>query len=149
MRARQVILPAALAALLVPAAAVPAAADDYRGKTSQGKKASAHVFEGRLKLLKLFFKLPCRTEGYTWSDGTHWVDRPTGPIEHNGSKFTDGGRREQKYTDGRVVTKETLEGEILDGRVKGRSTIRVRIYGKSGKRVDYCRGTISFDIPRV
>lgn len=135
--------------IVVLAAPAAASAADYRGKTSQGKRVSARVVDGRLKLLKLDWKVPCRKEGYTLSDGTHWVDRATGPIEHDGSKFTDGGRREDVYTDGRTVTKETLEGEILDGRVKGTSTIRVRLYTKSGKRLDYCRGTIRFDVPKV
>jgi hypothetical protein len=146
MNLRNAPLLVLVALLLVPAVA---SAADYRGKTSQGRKASAHVVDGRLKLLKLSWKIPCRKEGYTWSDGTNWVDRETGPIEHEGAKFTDGGRREDQYVDGRTVTKETLEGEILDGRVKGKSTIRVRLYAKSGKRLDYCRGTIRFDIPKV
>jgi hypothetical protein len=140
------MLLAAAALLLLPASA---SAADYRGKTSQGRKVSAHVVDGRLKLLKLSWRIPCRKEGYTWTDTTHWVDRAQGPIEHDGPKFTDGGRRQQEYADGRAVFKETLEGEILDGRVKGKSTIRLRLYAKSGKRLDYCRGTVRFNIPKV
>jgi len=136
---------AAVAALALPASAPGA---EYRGKTAQGLKVSARVTDGRLKLLKITWRVPCDHAG-PWKDRTYWEDRPEGPIEHDGTRFTDGGVQERKFTDGRVTYNLKLSGEIADKRITGKMTVKMKLYSTDGEHVNNCRGTIRFNIPRV
>lgn len=142
---RTAVLVAALLALVLPVQAI-AATTDYRGKTKQGLKASARVVDGRLKLLKISWKVPC--EHGRWTDRTRWEDRPDAPIEHNGSAFTDGGKESVQFDEGRVDYNLKLSGDFTDKRIKGKMTARVKLYDRSGDLIDTCRGTIFFTLPR-
>jgi hypothetical protein len=143
---RRIAIPLAAAALL--AAPGVAAAEDYRGKTSQRLKASARVDDGRLKLLKISWRARCEHSG-SWRDRTFWRDRPEGPIEHEGSRFTDSGTVTQQFEDGRAEHRQKLSGEILDGRIKGKMTVRSKLYSTDGEHVNSCRATIFFNLPEV
>jgi hypothetical protein len=136
----------ALLALALPVQA-SAAATNYRGKTKQGLKASARVVDGRLKLLKINWKVPC--EHGRWTDRTYWEDRPEGPIEHDGSKFTDGGKERVKFDDGSVDYNLKLAGDFTNERIKGKMTAKLKLYDRSGELIDSCRGTIFFTLPRA
>lgn len=142
---RLAVVIAVLSALALPVQA-SAATTDYRGKTKQGLKASARVVDGRLKLLKMSFRLPC--ERGRWTDRIYWQDRPEGPIEHNGSSFTDAGKYEQQFKDGRASYNMKLSGDFTDKRVKGKMTGKVKLYDTDGDLLDTCRGTIFFTLPR-
>ena len=135
----------ALAALALPGSA---AAADYRGKTSQGLRVSAFVKDGRLKLLKINWRAPCDNGGYA-KNRTDWQDRPDGPIEHDGSKFTDSGVQDIRVDEGRYKITLKLAGEILSDRLKGKMTVRLKFYDRKGRLVTSCRGTFFFDIPKV
>ena len=135
----------ALAALALPGSA---AAADYRGKTSQGLRASAFVKDGRLKLLKINWAAPC-DHGPRWKARTRWEDKPEGPIEHDGSKFTDSGSHEQVFPDGRVTFTQKLAGQFSDRRISGKMTVRMKLYTPEGEHVNNCRGTFRFNIPKV
>jgi hypothetical protein len=142
---KRLALVVAVLALAVPASA---SAADYRGKTSQGLKVSAFVKGGRLKLLKINWSGRCDHSG-PWKARTRWEDKPEGPIEHDGSKFSDSGETETRYPDGRVVYNQKLSGEILKGRIRGKMTVRMKLYSVEGEHVNNCRGTFTFDIPKV
>lgn len=137
------------AALVLPAGAL-AAADNYRGKTNQGRKASARVVDGRVKLVKLVWRVPCRKKDMVFDNATNWTDRPEGPIEQPGDgTFTDSGRTKGDIGGGeRADAKLTLSGRFDGTHMVGKSTITAKIY-RSGKQIDTCKGTIRFDIPRV
>ena len=135
----------AIGALAVPATATAA---DYRGKTSQGLRVAAFVKDGRLKLLRIDWKARCDHNG-PWRDRTRWQDKPEGPIQHDGSKFRDGGIEDKRFSDGRVVFNSKLSGELLEGRIKGKMSVRMKLYTPEGEHVNNCRGTFFFDIPKV
>lgn len=141
-----------LAALATLALAVPAVAatDSYRGKTNQGLKASARVVDGRVKLVKLAWSLPCKKAGFRFRNVTDWRDTPEGPIEQPGDgTFTDSGTTKGPIGNGeRAKAKLTLSGQFDGSHMTGKSTINAKIY-KNGKQVDTCKGTIRFDIPKV
>lgn len=134
-----------LALLLAPATA---SAADYRGKTSQGLRVAAFVKDGRLKLLRIDWKARCDHSG-PWKERTRWQDKPEGPIVHEGSKFRDGGIEDKRYPDGRVVFNSKLSGELLKGRIKGKMSVRMKLYTPEGEHVNNCRGTFFFNIPKV
>ena len=146
---------AAALSILAAALAVPSAAQadavNYRGKTSQGKKASARVVDGRLKLIKTIWSVPCRSRsGLRYFSGTKWTDTAEGPIEQPGDgTFTDSGRFEQKLDNGKGVVKESISGSFDGNHVAAKNTITVKVYNRSGKQIDTCKGTIRFDIPKV
>jgi hypothetical protein len=142
---RTVAVLTALLALALPVQA-SAATTDYRGKTKQGLKASARVVDGRLKLFKITWKVPC--ERGRWTDRTLWDDRPEGPIEHDGSKFSDGGKERVQFEDGSVDYNLKLAGDFTDKRIKGKMTAKLKLYDRSGDLIDTCRGTIFFTLPR-
>lgn len=144
---KRLVLVVAAVALWLPVTAF-AATLEYRGKTAQGRKASGRVVDGRLKLFKVSWKVPCDHAG-PWTDRTHWEDKPDGPIEHDGSKFTDGGEEEHKLRDGRIVYNLKLSGAISDTSLKGKMTVRMRLYTVEGEHVNNCRGTIRFNVPRA
>jgi hypothetical protein len=149
--ARLTIGLAALAVLATPAPAL-AAVDSYRGKTSQGKRASARVVDGRVKLVKLAWSVPCRNDKNLRIFGTtKWTDTAEGPIEQAGDgTFTDSGRTKSSIGGGeRADAKMTLAGQFDARHMTGKSTISAKIYNSAGKQVDTCKGTIRFDIPKV
>ena len=138
-------------ALAVPASA-QADAVNYRGKTSQGKRASARAVDGRLKLIKTVWSVPCRSKkGVRYFGVTKWTDTASGPIEQPGDgTFTDSGRYENELDEGRAVVKETISGSFDASHVAAtKNTITVKVYNRSGRQIDTCKGTIRFDIPRA
>ena len=148
---RRAAVLATLAAVLALPAPALGATHTYRGKTSQGKKASARVVDGRVKLVKLAWSVPCRNSDLVFSNGTNWTDTPEGPIEQPGDgTFTDSGQTKGDIGGGeRAEAKLTLSGEFTKKRMTGKSTINAKIYNKAGKQIDTCKGTIRFSIPRV
>jgi hypothetical protein len=147
---RLVIVLAAVAILALPAPAL-AATDTYRGKTNQGRKASAQVVDGRVKLVKLAWSVPCKKKGFRFTNATKWTDTAEGPIEQPGDgTFTDSGTQKGSIGGGeRAKAKLTLAGQFDGQHTSGKSTITARIYNSAGKQVDTCKGTIRFDIPKV
>lgn len=148
---RRLLIPAALLALTAPAPAT-AATKSYVGKTDQGLRASAKVVDGDLKWLKVNWRADCKDPGYRMGPiRTNWVDRPDGPIEQTGRRFTDGGTRQVGGGEGqhKIVFEESLSGEILSGGViKATHTVKARVYNSKGKQYDYCRGSIDIRLKR-
>jgi hypothetical protein len=136
----------ALLVLAVPASA-SAATTYYVGKTEQGYRSSAKVVDGDLKWLKVTWRADCQDPGYRYGPvGTIWLDRPDGPIEQSGRKFTDSGSREVRTTKGhKGVIEETLTGRLYAGGViKANHTVTARFFNSKGKQYDTCSG--SFDV---
>ena len=147
---RLTVVLAAVAALVLAVPAL-AATDSYRGKTSQGKKASARVVDGRVKLIKTAWSLPCRNQrDFRVTGGTRWTDTAEGPIEQPGDgTFTDSGVSTDTAEEGKARIKETISGTFDAKHMTARNTITVKIYNSAGKQIDTCKGTIRFDIPKV
>lgn len=108
------------------------------------------MVDGRIKLVKLVWRVPCGEQGFRFNGATNWIDRPEGPIEQPGNgTFTDAGRVKGDSGNGeRYDAKQTLSGTFDANSVAGKSTINIRIY-RADKQIDTCKGTIRFDIPKV
>ena len=146
---RRTALLVAVAGVLALPAGAQAEAINYRGKTTQGKQASARTVDGRLKLIKTNWSVPCRSrKGVRYFSATKWTDTTEGPIEQTDvGTYSDSGRYEQKLDGGaKAVVKESISGSFDAHHVAARNTITVKVYNRSGRQIDTCKGTIRFDI---
>jgi hypothetical protein len=120
------------------------------GKTSQGKRALAHIREDNsVEFVKLNYVADCRKPGFKYSAGINFKDVPDAPFQRQGDAFSDGGPLKRKLPNGRYAK---LVGQMAGapsaaGGWEGTLQITVRVYSRKGKRIDACKtGPISWKV---
>ena len=139
-----------LAVALIAAVPAAAATTEYRGETSQGKRVRLVVNDGVLDLIAIRWVADCRRPGKVFRGLTRYANRPEGPIEREGDRFSDSGTTRGAYRRVRWIQDLAVSGTFLsNGRARGVHTARVRVYrrprgSETYRRVDTCKTRVSF-----
>jgi hypothetical protein len=139
-----VLLEALAALALLPSAP----ASTYVGETDQGYPARAVVRAGVIDRIRLRWVAPCQTPGYAWGpQGTVWFNRQPAPYTMTGDRFSDGGTNRFRFRGGRAVMTQRLSGRFVDGEfISGVQSTRVRVYSRSGEKLDSCSSRVRFRV---
>jgi hypothetical protein len=139
----------AVALCALPASA-SAALRKATGKTSQGKRALAHIREDNsVALVKLYYAADCRKPTFKYSAGIYFRDVPDAPFQRQGDAFSDGGPLKRKLSKGRYAK---LVGQMTGapsaaGGWEGTLQITVRVYNRKDKQIDACKtGQLSWKV---
>jgi hypothetical protein len=135
----------------------PAAADakpldgTYRGKTSQGFKATVVVKKGVVESVNLPWVGKCRKNGYRHRFGPwrpfRWTNDPEEPIEQSGNSFSDSGSATHDVKGEHSVSHASMKGHFSGKRVSGVQDTKVHLTYKGQK--DYCHAHIRWSAKLV
>jgi hypothetical protein len=137
--------------LLLPVAGAQAKPLDgtYRGKTSQGFKATVKVKGGVVESVNLPWVGKCRDKRYRWGPikPFRWTNDPKEPIEQSGNHFSDSGKSVHDVKGEHSVSKGYMKGHFSGKRVSGVQDIKVHVTYKGEK--DYCHARIHWSAKLV
>jgi hypothetical protein len=139
-----VVLEALAALALLPSAP----ASTYVGETDQGYPARAVVRAGVIDRIRLRWVAPCQTPGYAWGpQATVWFNREPAPYTLSGDRFSDRGTNRFSFQGRRAVMTQRLSGRHVEGEsISGVQSTTVRVYSRSGKKLDACRSKVRFRV---
>jgi hypothetical protein len=134
--------------MLVAAADAKPLNGTYRGKTSQGYKATVVVKKGKVQFVKLPWVGRCRDKGYRWGPVRgSWTNDPDAPIEQSGDSFSDSGKVTRDVKGEHSVTEAHLKGHFSGKRVSGTQVTKVHV--RTGGKRDYCHARIHWSAKLV